>query len=117
MLKKPEMAEVECRPMLPLGPEARLRHVPEEIPVQRPLRWEVPRPIGPVADWRRRRIEREMGPARDGHDRDRAEQKRQPQPATAIAEEGGCALAIQCARREAAGEEEEDPHEKGRIDA
>ena len=58
-----------------------------------------------------------MGPARDGHDRERAEQKREPEPATAIAEEVGRALAIESARRKAAGKKEEEPHEKGRINA
>ena len=55
-----------------------------------------------------------MGPTRDGHDHNRVQQQWQPQPAAAIVEEGARALAIESARREVAGKEEEEPHEKGR---
>ncbi len=58
-----------------------------------------------------------MGPAHDGHDRERAEQQWQPKPAAAIAEERGRALAIESARREVARKEEEEAHEEGRVDA
>ena len=58
-----------------------------------------------------------MGPAHEGYDRDRAEQQRQPDPAAAVAEEVTRTLAIESARREVAGKQEEEPHEEGRIDA
>jgi hypothetical protein len=76
MLEKPKVAKVEGRPELALGPEVRLRHVAEEIPVQGPLRQEILCHIGPIADRRRGRIESEMGPAHEGYDCERAEQQR-----------------------------------------